>query len=65
MEFLRKFLPGTLAPLDASAGGAAEGIVLRTEDRSVIAKARFQDYERTFRSRIAEEGPKGKKGRKS
>lgn len=24
------------------------GIVLRTEHRSVIAKARFQDYERTL-----------------
>ena len=31
--------------------GAAEGIVLRTPDRSVIAKARFQDYERTLKRR--------------
>lgn len=42
-------LPATLAGLDAAAGGRAEGIVLRTADRGVIAKARFQDYERTLK----------------
>jgi hypothetical protein len=42
-------LPATLVGLDADAGGRAEGIVLRTADRGVIAKARFQDYERTLK----------------
>jgi hypothetical protein len=49
--FLGSRLPGTLVALDESAKGAAEGIVLRTADRSVIAKARFQDYERTLKRR--------------
>jgi RNA ligase len=52
-EFLLDRLPGTLVALDDSAKGAAEGIVLRTPDRSVIAKARFQDYERTLKRRAA------------
>lgn len=46
-------LPATLAGLDAGAGGRAEGIVLRTIDRGVIAKARFQDYERTLKRKDA------------
>lgn len=41
----------TLAALDADAKGGAEGIVMRTVDRSVIAKARFQDYDRTIKRR--------------
>lgn len=49
--FLDDQLPGTLAVLDEGAAGRAEGIVLRTADRSVIAKARFQDYERTLKRR--------------
>lgn len=44
-------LPGTKVALDDSGKGAAEGIVLRTPNRSVIAKARFQDYERTLKRR--------------
>ncbi|MEU8658987.1 RNA ligase family protein [Actinoplanes philippinensis] len=44
-------LPRTLVPLDGSGHGAAEGVVLRTADRSVIAKARFQDYTRTLKRR--------------
>lgn len=47
-KFLRFYAPYTNVALDAGALGAAEGIVLRTEDRSVIAKARFQDYRRTL-----------------
>jgi hypothetical protein len=50
-EWLGTTLPGTLVALDDSAGGNPEGIVLRADDRSVIAKARFQDYERTLRRR--------------
>lgn len=50
-ELLKAQLPGTSVALDDSAKGGAEGIVLRTADRSVIAKARFQDYERTLKRR--------------
>lgn len=46
---LNEMLPKTFVALDEGAGGRAEGIVLRTTDRSVIAKARFQDYERTLK----------------
>ncbi|TDP91183.1 RNA ligase family protein [Labedaea rhizosphaerae] len=49
--FLGEHLPRTRSALDEGAGGAAEGIVLRTPDRAVIAKARFQDYDRTLRRR--------------
>ncbi|NUR74174.1 MAG: hypothetical protein HOU81_25475 [Hamadaea sp.] len=49
--FLDERMPATLAALDGDAGGRPEGIVLRTSDRSVIAKARFQDYERTLKRR--------------
>jgi hypothetical protein len=48
-EFLAQHLPSTRSALDDGAAGAPEGIVLRTTDRSVIAKARFQDYDRTLR----------------
>ncbi len=48
-ELLKNRLPGTLAALDDSGKGQPEGIVLRTADRKVIAKARFQDYERTLK----------------
>lgn len=49
--FLAERLPATLSALDADAGGQPEGIVLRSPDRAVIAKARFQDYDRTLRRR--------------
>lgn len=47
---LTGWLPATTVGLDRD-GGRPEGVVLRTFDRSVIAKARFQDYERTLRRR--------------
>ena len=50
-SFLGEHLPSTRSALDEGAAGAPEGIVLRTADRSVIAKARFQDYDRTLRRR--------------
>ncbi|WP_047867788.1 RNA ligase family protein [Nocardiopsis sp. RV163] len=50
-EFVAEHLPGTRVALDGGAGGRAEGVVLRTTDRSVIAKARFQDYRRTLKRR--------------
>lgn len=45
-RLLEQLLPQTQVGLDAH--GKAEGIVLRTPDRRYIAKARFEDYERTF-----------------
>lgn len=36
-----------MAPLDSTGNGHAEGVVVRTLDRSRIAKIRFQDYRRT------------------
>ncbi|MFI7608345.1 RNA ligase family protein [Micromonospora sp. NPDC049366] len=50
--YLADRAPRTLVALDGPAG-PSEGIVLRSADRSVIAKARFQDYERTLRRRAA------------
>lgn len=43
---------GTMAGLDDAAGGKAEGVVVRTKDRSLIAKIRFEDYQRTRRARL-------------
>lgn len=54
--WLTETLPATLVALDEGAGGRAEGIVLRTADRSVIAKARFEDYARTLRHRTRNAG---------
>lgn len=50
-EFLTKYLPKTIVALDDSGQGNAEGIVIRNSDRSVIAKARFEDYVRTMKKR--------------
>jgi hypothetical protein len=49
--FLGEHLPRTLVALGDAAPGNSEGIVLRAPDRSAIAKARFQDYDRTLRRR--------------
>jgi hypothetical protein len=49
--WLAERLPATRVSLDADAPGGAEGIVLRSTDRGVIAKARFQDYARTLKRR--------------
>jgi len=50
-DFLTTRLPATRVALDADGGSRPEGIVLRTEDRTVIAKARLEDYEKTLRRR--------------
>lgn len=47
---LADLAPHTRCRLD-DGQGKAEGVVFRSPDRSVIAKARFQDYERTLRRR--------------
>lgn len=49
--WLTEQLPRTRVRLDDDAPGGPEGIVLRTTDRGVIAKARFQDYARTLKRR--------------
>ncbi|RLU82038.1 hypothetical protein CTZ27_31270 [Streptomyces griseocarneus] len=48
-DFLVSRLPETQVALDADGGLRPEGIVLRTQDRAVIAKARLADYEKTLR----------------
>jgi hypothetical protein len=50
-EWLEQALPTTQVALSDNALNRAEGIVLRTKDRSVIAKARFEDYARTLKTR--------------
>lgn len=52
-KFLTEYLPESQAPLDETAGKRPEGLVLRSADRTKIAKARFQDYERTLKRRNA------------
>jgi hypothetical protein len=50
--WLKSVLPGTTnALLENDALGKPEGIVIRTEQRSKIAKIRFEDYERTLRKK--------------
>jgi len=46
-EWLQQFRL-SLAKLSSDAGGCSEGVVVRTRDRSKIAKIRFEDYERTL-----------------
>lgn len=61
--FLTKHLPYTRCVLDPHAtGGRGEGIVIRTNDRSQIAKMRFEDYERTLKRRKGTK-PNGQPGR--
>ena len=50
-QFLQEVLPATTCALDEGAGSRPEGIVLRSASRSVIAKARFEDYARTLKKR--------------
>lgn len=50
--WLKGVLPGsTGVALHGAPSGQPEGVVVRTKDRSRIAKLRFEDYERTFRSK--------------
>lgn len=50
-EWLEQALPTTQVALSDNALNRPEGIVLRTKTRSVIAKARFEDYTRTLKRR--------------
>jgi hypothetical protein len=56
LAFLVQVAPHTRCSLDDTSRGKAEGVILRTRSRSVIAKLRFEDYERTLR-RVAKEKP--------
>jgi len=49
--WMNETIDRTQCQLDDEAGGKAEGIVVRTLDRTKIAKLRFEDYERTLRRR--------------
>lgn len=59
-EWLCEAVPFTGVALDEKAGGGAEGIVLRSPDRKVIAKARFEDYMKTLRHRAEAEAKAAK-----
>lgn len=50
-EWLETHLPETLVALDEAAGGQPEGLVVRTADRSNIAKIRYADYRRHLKRR--------------
>lgn len=50
-EWLTMRATTTTAGLDDNLPGRAEGLVLRTADRSVIAKVRHEDYRRTLKRR--------------
>ena len=47
-QWLTEVLPTSNVTLDENAGGRPEGIVIRNADRTLIRKARFQDYQRTL-----------------
>ena len=49
LHYLRTYIPKTNVALSDNATKKAEGLVLRTDDRSKIVKIRFEDYERTLR----------------
>jgi hypothetical protein len=53
----------SVVALDDKAGGKAEGIVWRTEDRSAIAKVRFGDYKRTRRVDLINQAIRDRKSR--
>jgi hypothetical protein len=50
VEWMRELLPGgSEARVDMSGQGRAEGVVLKSHDRKITAKLRFEDYEKTLR----------------
>ncbi len=51
LEFLKRTLPKTNVTLDDKAVGQAEGLVVRTYEREMVAKIKFRDYERTLRAK--------------
>ena len=59
LAWLEETVPTTRAALDGAAGGGPEGVVVRTADRSRVAKLRFADY----RKALGVKGPKRGGGR--
>jgi len=51
LTWLETVIPQTFAALDTEARQEPEGVVVRSADRSRIAKIRFADYRRTLKSR--------------
>jgi hypothetical protein len=49
LAWLQRVVPRTQCSLDGKGLGRAEGVVVRTCDRSTIFKIRFEDYERHLR----------------
>ena len=49
LKFLEDNIPSTQAAIDDSGKGDPEGLVFRSSDRKVIAKARYEDYKKTFK----------------
>lgn len=49
LDWLHRVTPNTKVRLDDGAKAKSEGVVVRTNDRSKIAKIRYEDYERTLR----------------
>jgi hypothetical protein len=47
-NWLKSTISASAAKLDLDAPGQPEGVIVRTRDRSRIAKIRFEDYERTL-----------------
>jgi RNA ligase-like protein len=60
IEGMRAFMEPYKTTLVATSGepGMNEGVVLRSRDRGVISKARFQDYDRTLKRRQSPGKPK-------
>lgn len=52
-DFMKRLLPKTKVAIGEGGTGKTEGIILRNATRTLIAKARFEDYERTFKRRPA------------
>ncbi len=48
LEFLRSTIKESSATLHEDAGGRPEGLVARSDHRTIIAKLRFEDYERSL-----------------
>lgn len=48
-SFLKSLIDNTFCKLDSDCNGQPEGVVIRNDDRTYIAKLRFEDYERTAR----------------
>jgi len=49
LAFMEREISNTNCPIVNSATGQAEGLVIRTADRRMIAKMRFEDYNRTLK----------------